>query len=141
MEDVVDEQQSSKIYAVGGVHVEVRPPRDHQVAYREVHHPSLSLESGETLRTTGNPNSKKETPRPNSKASPAARNMSWGSWAAVGSTPTSAGVKRMGPKKNAGAATSVVTKAALTQGFMVTRLLSHLLGAFSTIGTTMHRTQ
>src|SRR4028119_1586938 len=65
-----------------------------------------TLESGETLRITGKPNRRKDTPRPRSKASPTAKKMKNGIWPAVGSTPTSAGGDRTGPRKEAGIPTA-----------------------------------
>src|ERR671915_1047882 len=79
---------------------------------------ALSLESGDTRRITGKPKSRNETPSPRSKSSPTARNIKWGNWAAVGSTPMSAGGKRTGPSMKAGTATSAVIIATFTEVFI-----------------------
>src|SRR4028119_1671466 len=76
-----------------------------------------TLESGETLRITGKPNRRKDTPRPRSRASPTARKRKNGSWPAVGSTPTSAGGNRTGPRKKAGIPTAAVTNATFVDVF------------------------
>jgi len=79
---------------------------------------ALILESGETLRMTGKPNKRKETPSPNNTASPIAKNRKNGSWVEVGSTPMSAGGKRTGPRKKAGTATAAVMAATLAEVFI-----------------------
>src|SRR5829696_9043681 len=79
---------------------------------------ALILESGQTPRMTGKPNRRKETPSPNSKASPTAKNRKNGSWVEVGSTPMSAGGKRTGPKRKAGTATAAVMIATLVEIFI-----------------------
>src|ERR671917_303515 len=80
---------------------------------------ALTLESGETLRITGKPNRRKDTPRPKSRASPTAKKMKNGSCPAVGSTPTSAGGKSTGPTKKAGIPTAAVTSATFVRVFTI----------------------
>jgi hypothetical protein len=78
---------------------------------------ALSLEPDEILRTTGIPNSRKETPKPNVMASKMARNKKNGSCPAVGAGPPSAGGQIIGPVRKAGIANTKVTNRTLTQVF------------------------
>jgi hypothetical protein len=77
---------------------------------------------------TGKPKRRKETPSPSSTASVSARKRKKGIWPAVGVGPPSAGGKRTGPRRKAGAATSTVTIKTLTQVFT----LSTPFGSFIT---------
>src|SRR5215208_2148804 len=79
---------------------------------------ALARESGETFLKTGKPKTRNETPRPRSMASAAPRNMKKGICAALGSGPTSAGGKRLGPRMKAGMATNRVTIDTFIQRFI-----------------------
>src|SRR5215207_208864 len=89
-------------------------------------HPS-SLEFGEALRTVLNPNSKKETPRPNAKDWIASKTIKKTSCPAVGWAPPSAMGHKIGPNAIAATPRTAVTKVTLTQGFKASSLFVLLL--------------
>ena len=68
MEAVLYVQKPLHIVPAVLVQVAMRPPGDQQPADRGYVNHALSLELAETLRTTGSPNRRNETPSPKVKA-------------------------------------------------------------------------
>jgi hypothetical protein len=94
---------------------------------------AIRLEFGKTLRTAGNPNNRKEIPKPNANDWIASKSIKKNSCPPVGWGPPSSIGHKMGPKAIAAIPTTTVTSVTFTQVF--TRLTPFSLNASIYIGT------